>query len=134
VLCNPAVASAVAESGRVLAALGDGELLTARATAAAAAAPPSSAISQRSPAVRCAARCGALGLDALPARAALALLPAAHGWEASTAGALAGAAMWALGRSALRCNAPPDSASNESRTSAAPMRRSASHPANPVDA
>ncbi len=64
VLCNPAVASAVAESGRVLAALGDGELLTASPTAAAAAtvAPPSSAISQRAPAVRCAARCGTRGL------------------------------------------------------------------------
>src|SRR4051794_38189597 len=35
----------------------------------------------RASAVRCAARCGSLGLDALRAPAALALLPAAHGWE-----------------------------------------------------
>src|SRR3954452_18875496 len=48
VLCNPAVASAVAESGRVLAAIGDGELLTTGATTAAATvAPPSSATGQR---------------------------------------------------------------------------------------
>jgi hypothetical protein len=88
----------------------------------------------RRPAARRAAHGGVLGLDGLRALAALALLPAAHGWEASTAGTLVGAAVRAPGCRALRCSAPPESASDESRISAAPRRRSASQPANPVDA
>ena len=82
-------------------------------------------------ATRCARRRSA-SMGCTPA--VLLLAPAAHGWEPSAAVTLAGAAIRAPGCGALRRSAAPHSASEETRTNATPMKRSANQPADPVDA